>query len=151
MAYKKVMNLFDSIGWYKQEGGKHQYLTGSHNEYNHGYLMMVAGDRPCGDAATLKCTLLLLMVTRDVLLAGECVLVEDLIFAAADQPGMALYARDQPVTVTGHGESREWPEDGLAALRRYGSGTLEADHGLWIADLEQLIGPVAAMDTLVVH
>lgn len=67
------------------------------------------------------------MTARDILLAGESVLVKHLIFSAADQTGMTLNASDQTVAVSGNSKPREWPEGGFTALGGHGSGALEAD------------------------
>lgn len=67
------------------------------------------------------------MTTWNVFLASQSVLVEHLIFAAADQSGMSLDAGDEAVAVTGNGKTGEGPEGSLAALGRHRRGALESN------------------------
>lgn len=60
-------------------------------------------------------------------LAREAVVVEDLVFSAADEARMSFYAGDQTVAVSGNWESREWPEFGGLGVRRYFGWAFEAD------------------------
>lgn len=69
------------------------------------------------------------MTARNVLLAGQSVLIENLVFAAADQTGMSLDAGNEAVAIAGDGEARERPEGGLATLGGHGGGALETDDG----------------------
>lgn len=61
------------------------------------------------------------------LLAGERVLVEDLVLAAANQTGMSLHAGDQAVAVAGDGEAGEGPEAGGHRVGIHLGGALEAN------------------------
>uniref|UniRef100_A0A182V9U5 Uncharacterized protein n=1 Tax=Anopheles merus TaxID=30066 RepID=A0A182V9U5_ANOME len=83
--------------------------------------------------------------------AGERLLVEHLALAASDQARMAVDAGDQPVAVAGHWVARVRPEAGRDRAGRHGLRALEADHRLRVARVEQLIGPVAAVDAVIVH
>lgn len=75
----------------------------------------------------INCIPYLLMTARDILFAGQGVLVKHLILSTADQTGMTLNASDQTVAVSGNSKPREWPEGGFTALGGHGSGALEAD------------------------
>lgn len=69
------------------------------------------------------------MAAWDVLFAGQRVLVEYLVFAAADQARMTLDTSYETVAVAGNGKSRERPEGSLAALGRHRGGALESNDG----------------------
>lgn len=90
------------------------------------------------------------MLARNVFLARQSVLIEDLVLSAADETWVSLNAGDQAVAVSGDGESGEWPEGGFTALGTHGGRALESNHSLWVASLQELVGPVASMDTLIV-
>lgn len=60
-------------------------------------------------------------------LAGQRVLVEDLVLAAADQARMALHASDQAMAVAGDGEPGEGPEAGGHRVGVHLGGALEAN------------------------
>jgi len=72
------------------------------------------------------------------LLAGQRVLVEDLVLAAADQARMSLDAGDQAVAVAGDREAGEGPEAGGHRVRVHLGGALEADDS-WIVQRKGLI------------
>lgn len=111
------------------------------------------------------------MTARNILLTSKSVLIKHLILTAANQTRMSINACDQTVAIPGNGESRERPESSFTAFRTHRSGTLETDNSwkdyfvlfnaflanllinltLWIADLQQLIRPVASMNAFVIH
>lgn len=106
------------------------------------------------------------------LLARERRLVEQRVLAARDQTRMSLDAGDQMMGVAGDGETRERPESGGQRVRVHLGGTRETNDGcsqhrayvifhcsymqcclfftFWVADLQQLIGPVASVNAFVV-
>lgn len=63
---------------------------------------------------------------------------------------MAVVAQEQRMWIVGHGEAGERPEAGGRRVRVDLRGALEADDGLWVALLEEHVGPVASVDSLVV-
>lgn len=67
------------------------------------------------------------MPARNILFAGQGVLIKDLVLAATDQTRMSLHASDQSVAVSGDRESGERPEGSFAALGGNRGGTLEAN------------------------
>lgn len=82
--------------------------------------------------------------------AGQSALVEKFVFAACDQSWMAFVAEEEAVSVAGNGEAWERPEAGGWRVRVNLRRALEADDGLRVALLEQHVGPVAAVNSLVV-
>jgi hypothetical protein len=82
--------------------------------------------------------------------AGEGGWVEELLFAALDQSWMTFSAEEETVWVVGVDESWEGPEASLERLWIDLGWAVEADDGAWVALFSQEIGPVAAVDFLVV-
>lgn len=83
--------------------------------------------------------------------AGERLLVEHLTLAARNQTWVSIDASDQPVAIAGYGIARVRPETGRHRTRRYRLWALESNDRFRVARVEQLIGPVAAMDAMIVH
>lgn len=85
------------------------------------------------------------------ILAGQSAFVEEFVFAAGDQTWMTFSAEEETVGISGNGESWEGPEAGgwrmWIDLRR----AFEADDGFWVAFLQHKVGPVAAVNSLVVN
>lgn len=83
--------------------------------------------------------------------AGQSAFIEQFVFAAGDQPWVTVCAEEKAVGVGGVGVTREWPEAGGCGVWVDAGWALEADDSLWVALLQQKVGPVAAVDLFVVN
>lgn len=84
------------------------------------------------------------------LFARQRRLVEQLMLTARNQTRMPIDARDQTMRIVGHSETRERPETRRHRMRIHLGRAREAHHRVGIANVQQLIGPIAAVDALVV-
>lgn len=83
--------------------------------------------------------------------AGQSALIEQFVFAASDQSGMAVRAEEEAVGISRVGVTRERPESCGDGVRVNAGRAFEADDSFWVAFVEQEIGPVAAVDFFVVN
>jgi len=83
-------------------------------------------------------------------LARQRGFVKDFILTARNQTRMSFDAGDQSMGIAGNGKSGERPESCGHRIRINFHGTLESNDSLWIAYLQQLIGPIASVNSFIV-
>lgn len=81
---------------------------------------------------------------------GQCVWIEECLFTTRDETWMTIDTGDQTMWIALYGKTWEWPETGGNRMWVNFRWAREANDSLWIACVQQLIGPVAAVDTLIV-
>lgn len=82
--------------------------------------------------------------------AGQRLFVEHLSVSAGDQTWVVINAGNETVAISGHGESRIRPETVVDRVLRDRLRALESNNGLWAALIWRLVGPLAAVDGVIV-
>lgn len=82
--------------------------------------------------------------------AGQRLFVEHLSVTAGDQAWVVINAGNETVAISGHGESRVRPETVVDRVLRDRRRALESNNGLWAAVIWRLVGPLAAVDAMIV-
>jgi len=85
---------------------------------------------------------------NSIILASQSAFVEKFIFSARNQSRMSFVAEEETVTITGDCETGIWPKTSGWSVNL--SWALETDNRLWVAFLQQQIGPLASVDFLIV-
>lgn len=82
--------------------------------------------------------------------ASQRAFIKNLIFSTRDKTWMSFNTSDQSFAISRNWETWERPETGSQTVRGYFGWTFETNDSFWVASFQELIRPVASMNTVII-